>query len=869
MRLLDPELVSEFVAQSLEHLEDVEPLLLDMEKRGAASPDAMNEMFRAVHSIKGAAGFLGLEAVQQLSHAMESLFMGLRDGDLAFQAAMGDPLLAGVDQLRGMLRALRDDQEDEAETPGELIAVLGSLVVGGLRPADPDPELTAACRSQIERGHHLVVLPIPGRKTLRLDFLARAARFGDVVRAQAPRRTQAIVGSPLEPDLLAEALGLEADAVQPFELPALAVIEPTADEPSRGSRAFDVVAIELGFLGASDREPVLARQHETGRSFGATAVELGLLSHEQCALVRAEQLIRLADRAGDGGDAVHEALPTELPVEGADRRAETVRVNKTLLDKLMDLAGELVLGRNQLRQVLESVDERRARSLFQNIDRVTTQLQEHVIRTRMQQIRGLFDRLPRLVRDLGRRLDKQVDLELVGGDVELDRSIVEALTDPLMHLLRNSLDHGIEGAEGRRLLGKPPRGRIRVSAAHERGRVVIEVRDDGSGIDPERVRAAALERGVIDREQAAALGEREALELIFRPGLSTADEVTDLSGRGVGLDVVKTNIEEFGGQIELETAMGEGSRFVIHLPLTLAIVPSLIVSVAGERFAVPQVALVEVVGLSESEPLIETIRGAEVLRLRGSLIPLVRLRRCLGLPDHARADAGAEGSVVVLRSGPHEYGLAVDELHDGEEIVVKALPGYLSECGWYAGTTILGDGRVAMILDAAGIARGASVRFEELRALDWRREAKPRSRARSVRSLVLFASGADEQFAMPLSDLHRLERVSRDQVERIGSRSFVQHRGRSLALVYLEDVLPVQGGPSDEDRFFVLIPRMAGRDAAIVASRIVDTIETDIEPDPGRFGEPGLLGSAIVEGRLTLFLDTERLLDRAGVGVNA
>lgn len=861
--MLDPELVSEFVAQSLEHLEDVEPLLLDMEKRGETSADAMNEMFRAVHSIKGAAGFLGLEAVQQLSHAMESLFMGLRDGDVAFQASMGDPLLAGVDCLRGMLRALRDDHADQAETPGELIADLVSLVAGGVQPVDSDPELTRACRAQLERGHHLVVLPIPARKAPRLEFLARAGRFGDVVRARAPRRSQAIMGSPLEPDLLAEALGLDAEAVQLYELPALAAGDPTPEAPSRGSRAFDVVAIELGFLGEADREPILARQQQTGRSFGATAVELGVLSHEQCALVRAEQVIRLADRAGDAADAAQRGMrpPLELPIEGSDRRAETVRVQKALLDKLMDLAGELVLGRNQLRQLLESVDERRARGLFQNVDRVTTELQEQIMRTRMQQIRGVFDRLPRVVRDLGLKLDKQVELELIGADVELDRSIVEALTDPLTHLLRNALDHGIERPEGRRLLGKPPRGRVRVSASHERGRVVIEVRDDGRGIDPERVRASALQRRVLTHEQAEGLDERGALELIFRPGLSTAEEVTDLSGRGVGLDVVKTNIEELGGQIELETVAGEGTRFVIHLPLTLAILPSLVVAVAGERFAVPQVSLVEVVGLSESERSIETIRGSEVLRLRGTLIPLIRLRRCLELPD----DAEVRGSVVVLRSGPHEYGLVVDELHDGEEIVVKPLPVYLAGCGWYAGTTILGDGRVAMILDAAGIARAAAIRFEELHDAEWRREAKPLVRERAARPLVLFSSGADEQFAMPLAELHRLERVSCDQVEQVGSRSFVQHGGRSLALVHLEDVLPVHGGRADDASFFVLIPRAAGRDAGIVASRIVDTLDTDIEPDPSRFAEPGLLGSAIVEGRLTLFIDTERLLDRAGV----
>ena len=796
--MLDPELVSEFVAESLEHLEDVEPLLLEMEKRGAASADSVNEMFRAVHSIKGAAGFLGLEAIQQLSHGMESVFMSLRDGELAFRAELGDPLLEGVDGLRGMLRALRDNADEQAETPDELVATLLALVSEEGRTEDPAPEpgvldATAACRAQLDRGHHVVVIPLPRLEAERAAFLEQVDRYAELVRAQAPRRGQAIVGSPLDPDLLAEALGLAADAVQVFDPAA----QPEEVAPRGRPRA-------------RRRDP-----------------------------------------------------PAELPVEGADRRAETVRVQKALLDKLMDLAGELVLGRNQLRRFLHPVDDRFARALFQNVDRITSQLQENIMRARMQPIHSLFDRLPRLVRDLGHRLGKEVDLELVGGEIELDRSIIEALADPLTHLIRNSLDHGIEDSGGRGRLGKPERGRIRVTAFHERGRVVIEISDDGRGIDAERVRAAAVAHGVISEERAQVMDEREALDLIFCPGISTAHEVTSLSGRGVGLDVVKTNIEQLGGQVELETTAGEGSRFVIHLPLTLAILPSLVVSVAGERFAIPQVSLVEVVGIGDGESPVEVIRGAEVMRLRGQLIPLVRLRSCLGLPPDPRSESG----VVVLRSDAHEYGLVVDELHDGEEIVVKPLPGYLAECGWYAGATILGDGTVAMILDAVGIARAASIRFDEAR--EQRAPSTPRAPSAPSRSLVLFSSNANEQFALPLAELHRLEQVSRDRVEWVGSRSFVQHRGRSIALVHLDEVLPVAGASGTGERFYLLIPRAAQGEestAGIVAERIVDTLETDVVPDPSHCAGPGLLGSAIVEGRLTLFLDSRALLDHAGVG---
>ena len=661
-----------------------------MEKRGAASPDSMNEMFRAVHSIKGAAGFLGLEAIQQLSHAMESLFMALRDGDLAFRAPMGDPLLEGVDALRGMLRSLRDDVEEQAEVPTTLVATLLALVSEEAASDDPDPELTDACRRQVDRGHHVVVVPLPSRKADRAAFLARVERYGELVRERAPGRTQAVVASPLEPDLLAEALALQPDEVRAFERTPLASAAPGDAE---GSRAFDVLAVELGFLDEAERERILALGGETGRSFGATAVERGVLTHEQCALIRAEQLIRFADRAGEGKRAG--ASPA---AEGPDRRAETVRVQKALLDKLMDLAGELVLGRNQLRQVLSRIDERPVRALFQNVDRVTSQLQEHVMLARMQPIRSLYDRLPRLVRDLCRKLGKQVDLELHGAEVELDRTIIEALADPLMHLIRNSLDHGIEAADGApaaRQAGARLHPRLGVPRAGPRGdrdrrrRARDRPRARARGGAPARLDLRGARRGA-RRHRGA------------RPGLPPGA----LDGRR-GHRPLGSRRRARRGQEQHRAPRragpprdrgGEGSRFVIHLPLTLAILPSLIVSVAGERFAIPQVSLVEVVGLDDDHSPIEVIRGAEVMRVRGNLIPLVRLRACLGLD----ADARSEADVVVLRSGPHQYGLVVDELHDGEEIVVKPLPGYLADCGWYAGTTILGDGTVVMILDAAG-----------------------------------------------------------------------------------------------------------------------------------------------------------------------
>ncbi|MFI5315044.1 MAG: chemotaxis protein CheA [Myxococcota bacterium] len=878
----DPTLIAEFVTESLEHLEAAEPLLLEMEKRGSGGADSLNEIFRAIHSIKGAAGFLGLENVSALSHALESLLMRLRDGAFEFLPAMADPLLRGVDALRRMLNALPDGEGDRADA---LCAALTALVERGgspeaarVTPADPFQE---ACAQQRRRGNHLVRLTLPQKKRDRAKLLAALDRYGERVPEPGEKKS-VVVASPLEPDLLAEAVGLPAGALSAITSGVDGAVDefPLPDTQRPLPLYFGQIAVDLGFLNDSQRREVLRAQRASllRRSFSATAIALGLLTIEQAEAIAAAQGQRLADAelpahpfeeeeprdAADRAPGGADPLDSDVAA-GGERRADTIRVSLALLDKLMNLAGELVLGRNQMRQLLESSTQQGVKSVLQNLDLITTEMQENIMNTRMQPIRVLFDRMPRLVRDIAHRLGKRVELEMTGGDVELDRSIIEALADPMTHMLRNAVDHGLEDPKGRTVLGKPETGNVVVRAYHERGRVVIEVQDDGRGIDPERVKEAAMSRGAITREQALSLSEKDAVALIFQPGLSTAKEISDVSGRGVGMDVVRTNIQNLGGQIEVSSAIGEGTRLRIHLPLTLAIIPSLIVSVDSERFAIPQINVVEVVRLKREAEQIERIRSSEVLRLRGDLLPLVRLGQCLGIrpPEQKRTRA----NVVVLRSGAHLFGLVVDELHDSEEIVVKPVSSYLSECGWYAGATILGDGRVAMILDTLGIAKRAQIRFDEVTEENSRRAetAEPAAPKAERRSLVVFSNAADERFAMPLRDLLRLERVEKPQVEWVGTRRFLKHRGRTIPLVRLEDVLPVRGGGEEADEFFVLIPRLEGLEAGIIAVRIVDTLESDAQPDNSQLNAPGLAGSAIIEDRLTLFLDAARLLEAAGI----
>ncbi|MEX2205960.1 MAG: chemotaxis protein CheA [Myxococcota bacterium] len=866
--LSDPNLIAEFVVESLEHLEAIEPLLLELEKRGSSDAGSLNEIFRAVHSIKGAAGFLGLENVSTLSHAMESLLMRLRDGVCPFRVEMADPMLRAIDALRTLLRGLPDSQ---GEPPTAIAARLESFLeqrAPEVAPADP---FEAACEAQRRKGHNVMRVRLPQRKSEREKLEARLALFGELVPDPAAKGKSAVVGSPLEPDLLAEALELDASRLEVLTAPVVgAVDEFPLPDPSRPLPTyFGQVAVDLGLLSDEARRQVLQTQRSSllRRTFRETAIALRLLSPADADAVVAAQEQRLA---ASGQTAVEKAVPELLPEQEAagsgDKRADTIRVSLALLDKLMNLAGELVLGRNQMRQLLENTKQAGVKEVLQSLDLVTTELQENIMNTRMQPIRVLFDRMPRLVRDIAQRLGKRVELETSGGDVELDRSIIESIADPMTHMLRNALDHGLEDPQGRAVLGKSEVGRVWVSAYHECGRVVMEVRDDGRGIDPERVKESAIARGAISREQAALLTEKDAIALIFEPGLSTASEISDVSGRGVGMDVVRTNIQNLGGQVDVVTAIGEGTTLRIHLPLTLAIIPSLIVSVAKERFAIPQVNVVEVVRLKDEAAQVERIRSTEVLRLRGTLLPLVRLAACLEIPV-PDSEKRARSNVVVLRSGPHSYGLVVDALHDNEEIVVKPASSHLADCGWYAGATILGDGRVAMILDTIGIAKRAHIRFEQVaEEISRRTNAEPLAERKTrKRSLVVFANTADERFAVPLGDLLRLERVDKAQLEKIGDKPFLKHRGRAIPLVHLEDHLPVGGNSADSDEFFVLIPRLSGIEAGIVAARIVDTLESDAEPDASQLHAPGLLGSAIVEDRLTLFLDTGALLEAAGI----
>jgi two-component system chemotaxis sensor kinase CheA len=566
-------------------------------------------------------------------------------------------------------------------------------------------------------------------------------------------------------------------------------------------------------------------------------------------------------------DLVPEALVEVVPVPVAQAPAEpaadheepahrrtvaesSIRVDVDLLDTLMRLVGELVLTRNQVvRQAgdLQDVDLMRS---SQRLNLIASELQEGVMKTRMQPIDNLWSKLPRVVRDLGANCGKQVSLTMVGKETELDRTLLEAVKDPLTHLVRNGVDHGLESPEDRVAAGKPAEGVLTLRAYHQGGQVVVEVSDDGAGIDSDKVAAKAIERGLRTQAQVAQMSPTDILQLIFVPGFSTAAAVTNVSGRGVGMDVVKTNIEGIGGTIEVESVVGRGTTCRLRIPLTLAIVPALTVECAGDRYAIPQVSLLELVSLDADRAAnaVEDINGASVYRLRGTLLPLVRLADVLGV-ESVRSDGHVV--IAVLQAEGKRFGLVIDRVLSTEEIVVKPLGSQMKAIGTYSGATILGDGRVALILDVQALAR--RVLNADALELDDTDDHDTRSTAAESLRLLVAGLGGGRKVAIPLSSVTRLENFDSSAVERIGNREVVQYRGGILPVVRLNNYY---GAISDRegDELVVVIYTVGDRSVAIAVDEIVDIVDEDTEFH-AEVTDHGVLGSTLVRDRIVEVLD--------------
>ena len=545
--------------------------------------------------------------------------------------------------------------------------------------------------------------------------------------------------------------------------------------------------------------------------------------------------------------------------ESAPQRGSTaetsIRVDVDLLDELMRQVGELVLVRNQIAQITGLDANPELTRSSQRLSLIATELQEGVMKTRMQPIDHVWNKMPRVVRDLAAALKKSVDLEMIGGETELDRSLLESVKDPLTHLVRNAVDHGIEDPAGRAAAGKPENGVLTLRAYHAGGQVIVEVRDDGKGINPETVAAKALERGLKTVEQLDAMSINEIQSLVFLPGFSTASAVTNVSGRGVGMDVVRSNIEAIGGQVEVESEVGAGTVWRLRIPLTLAIMPALTVASGTEIYAIPQVNLLELVALDteRTAEAIEHVGNSEVYRLRGDLLPLVRLT------DVLRSPSKADGSMViaVLRADNQRFGLVVDRVMNNEEIVVKPLASQLKTVGTYAGATLMGDGRVALILDVQAIAR-RSLAGDSAEIAVARDRVEAVSAGADGQDLLIVAIDDARRAAVPLSAVTRLEQIDATRIEQLGNREVLQYRGEILPVVRLDSILG-GSGISREGLLDVVVFSRGQRSVALVVGEILEIVN-----DRGAERRPadsyGLEQLVVLAGKVTELVDLPLVL---------
>lgn len=568
-------------------------------------------------------------------------------------------------------------------------------------------------------------------------------------------------------------------------------------------------------------------------------------------------------------------LPEETESRSHQLEDTAIRVDVTLLDRLMNVTGELVLARNQALQIAAAENDFQWASRLQPLNDLTLKIQEDVMKARLQPVSNLWNRFPRLMRDMAEACQKKVRLEMQGADTEIDKSILESIRDPLTHLIRNCIDHGIEKPDARVAAGKNPEGLLILRAFHEAGMVQIELTDDGAGLDIAKIKAKALKEGMITAQQAAELSQEAAIRLIFRPGFSTAKEVTQFSGRGVGMDVVKTNIEKTGGKVEVVTQPGWGTTFRIKIPLTLAIIPALSIHCGGQRFIVPRVHLRELIQLKEEQiqKNIEYIHQVPVYRLRGKLLPLVHLSEELKLAKNPEPPKSL--FIAVLKVDEHLFGLVMDAVGDFQEVVVKPLGSHLKNIPLYSGTTILGDGKVALILDILGLAQKSRVLTENTEGLALAVEEEEVRSAVATQMFLIFQTPDDGRMAMPMEKITRLETFQPQSVEKNGSSSVVQYEGRILSLIYVSSLLAERRtqlrtqavSKSGAEKLNVVVCGNDGSEIGLVVDQILDIVETPALEVLRPATRPGVRGSVILKDRVTELLDLPGLVTLSGAPV--
>lgn len=874
---LDSNLLTDFVNEAKEHLSRIENDFLELEQtKDNPSAELVNRIFRAVHTIKGSAGFFGLSHIGELSHSMETVLSLIRDKKLVIESGFIDILLEGID----MLNMLLDDIQKSEKIDITRVAQKVSSILSGkvdiketrkIAPKIENSEMSAKIEGFKIASIDITNIPKDYCRIYRLRYnlneiektnglspvkiVSNLLNFGIVLDGYVDTKPEDIrKGLPKE-DLIYNVLYatlLDDDLI------------------------CDAIQLDMGSIDKIDKDIII-------RSMGLPESTQRETAGDENQKVRSQNI----------SDTTREsimAVVNEQRAESSGAPADSLRIKIEIIDKLMMLAGELVLIRNQHSMHVDNSDPV-SRTIAQHLDIVTTDLQETIMRTRMQPIGNIFSKFTRIVRDIGKKLSKEINLEMTGNDVELDKSIIELLTDPLTHIIRNCCDHGIETPQERELLGKPSAGTIILKAYHEGGQVNIDIIDDGNGIDIEKVKSKAIESGAKTADEISKMSEQEVMNLIFVAGLSTASKVSDMSGRGVGMDVVKNGVERLGGVIELKATRHKGTEVLLRLPLTLAIIPSLIIQSGSQRFAIPQVNLEELVCLYDANVMekIECVGNKEVYRLRDILLPMVHLddvlagneifdetkkaeitekNRAMRKKQHddffSRHSSGEMSDMsltfAVLKVGTQRYGLIIDKVIGSEEIVVKPMHRSVKEIDIYSGATVLGDGKVALIIDAGGISRHADIEFgqePEEESVDTKENKKS-----DVESLLLFRNGEKEQFAVGTPEVKRIEKIEAKNIELVGEKEFITIEGRPVRIIRLENYLNVSIAKKQEE-MYLLLPKIYTEPYGIIMSGLVDIGQYRLSLNDSTITEEGIKGCAVINDKMTLYIDMEKIIHTA------
>ncbi|MCF6196060.1 MAG: chemotaxis protein CheW [Emcibacter sp.] len=874
------DLLNEFLTETAESIDEVDAEMVILEQDPTNKP-ILDNIFRLVHTIKGTCGFLGLPRLESVAHAGENVLGKYRDGELVVTSDSVTLILSALDRIKEILAGLEATQEEPQGDDSEIIQKLNVVASGGSVEAvvaAPEPETDVIEMPEITQSENI----LPGQVSLEeLEAAFAAAPGPDDEDDDDATAVQD------EGDSLFLRIG-GADAVKVIthlfhnrilgdaSVKSLMDGVNTRDSKAKMGDFFTCYlgedknsgpSIEAAFAPFISHN-ITVEQNKTVRKLLESVLEEVDLSPLLADAVLAEyddisdQFLEEVSKKAQSKKVEKDKVAANAKSGEPSIANQSIRVNVQVLEDLMTMVSELVLTRNQLMQLLRNSDDSEFSIPLQRLSQCTTELQEGVMKTRMQPVGNAWAKLPRIIRDLQLELGKKIDLQMLGADTELDRQVLEMIKDPLTHMVRNSADHGIEMPDIRLAAGKKETGTVRLNAFHEGGHIIIEITDDGAGLPVEKLKAKALKNDLATQEELDEMSDNQIQRFIFHAGFSTAEKVTAVSGRGVGMDVVRSNIEKIGGTVDLKSIEGKGTSFSIKIPLTLAIVSALIVKCGDDRFAIPQISVLELVRASkDSEHSIEHINDTPVLRLRDRLLPLVRLDEILGMAgDKSEEGEGSrkEDYIVISQVGTFTFGIVVDQVFDTEEIVVKPVAPILKDLQTFSGNTILGDGKVIMILDPNGIVNQISDKVADSSGLGMEEEVKHTTARNDNEAILLFRAGKDSRRAVPLSLVARLEEIEVNTIEEADGQPVVQYRGQLMPLLSVCSSYELK----KEGRQPVLVFTDGDKTMGVAVDEIIDIMEDKIDIELSST-IAGQVGTAVIDGEATEIIDVAYYIEKA------